>query len=190
MAEAVLRKAQTFPIYYPAEAPFTVDGASGGTPSGLVGARANLTFQINTRPHGFLGVRIRNVFAIPPFPLSTTNLTYFPSWRDIHGLDVDQDMSLELAQQNVVVRTADQGCVIGGPGIGGSYVWHPFACVYPFRGGNNVVIQLRRTVSYPLVVNATEAEVEGIFPIAKAVLVGYTYVTADIEEGGPPSSDF
>jgi hypothetical protein len=190
MGEAVLRKAQTFPIYYPAEAPFTLDGAAGGTPSSLVGATATLTFQINTRPHGFLGVRIRNVFPIPTLPLTATNQLYFPTWRDLHALDCDQDMSLDLAQQNIIVRTADQGLICGGPGLGGSFVWHPFACPYPFRGGNVITIRLRRTTSYPLVQSGTLPPVEGFFPTAKAVLVGYTYVTADIEEGQPPSSDF
>lgn len=190
MAEGILRKAQMFPIYYPAEAAFTVDGSSGGTPSGLVGASATLTFTINTRPHGFLGVRLRNVFPVPTFALATVAASYFPTWRDLHALDVDQDMSFELAQQNVVVRSADQALVVGGPGIPGSYVWHPFACPYPFRGGNNVVVRVRRTTSYPLVTNAQEQDVEGVFPVLKGLLVGYTYVTADIEEGQPPSSDF
>lgn len=187
--DAVLRKAQMFPIYYPAEAPFTADGSTGGTPSGLVGAEAVLTFTINTRPHGFLGVRLRNVFPVPAFPLTTVAAGYFPTWRDLHALDCDQDMTFQLAQQNVVVQRADQALVVGGPGIPGSFVWHPFACPYPFRGGNNVVVRVRRTTSYPLV-TAQEADVEGIFPVLKGVLVGYSYVTADIEEGGPPSSDF
>lgn len=189
MSDAILRKAQMFPIYYPAEAPFTIDGSSGGTPSGLVGATATLTFTINTRPHGFLGVRLRNVFPVPAFPLTTTAATYFPTWRDLHGLDCDQDMALELAQQNVVVRSADQALIVGGPGIGGSFIWHPFACPYPFRGGNNIVVRCRRTTSYPLV-TVNDLSVEGIFPVLKGVLVGYSYVTADIEEGGPPASDF
>lgn len=190
MAEAVLRKAQMFPIYYPAEAAFTTDGTPGGTPSGLVGARAVVTITINTRPHGFIGIRLRNVFAIPAFALRTVDASYFPSWRDIHALDVDQDVSVELAQQNVVVRRADQAELVGGPGIPGSYVWHPFACPYPFRGGNNVVVSVNRTTSYPLVTNAQQQDVEGIFPVLKVLLVGYSYVTADIEEGGPPSSRF
>ena len=83
-----------------------------------------------------------------------------------------------------------QGLVVGGPAATGPVVWHPFACPYPFRGGNNVVVRVRRTVSYPLVTNAQEQDVEGIFPVLKGLLVGYTYVTADIEEGQPPSSDF
>lgn len=190
MAEAVLRKAQSFPIYYPAQAPFLLDTTTNGAPSGLVGATATLTFQINTRPHGFIGVRLRNVFPVPTFPLTATAQTYFPTWRDLHALDVDQDMSFELAQQNVVVRSADQALIVGGPGLGGSYIWHPFACAYPFRGGNNVVVRVQRTTSYPLVVNGENPPQEGIFPVLKGVLVGYAYVTADIEEGAPPSSDF
>lgn len=190
MVDAILRKAQTFPVYYPAEAEFTAGDQPGGNPSGLVGATARLTFTINTRPHGFLGIRLRNVFEVPEFPLATVPATYFPRWADLHALDVDQDVRVELAQQNILMDRTDQALFVGGPGIGGSFVWHPFPCPYPFRGGNNVRVTVTRTTSYPLVTNAQEQDVEGIFPVCKAVLVGYSYVTGSIEEGAPPSSGF
>lgn len=187
---AILRKAQKFPVYYPGEAVFTEGGVPSGQPSGAVGAQALITITINTRPHGFLGIRLRNVFPVPEFPLEPIAQSYFPTWRDLHGLDVDQDVRVELAQQNILMDRTDQALFVGGPGIGGSFVWHPFPCVYPFRGGNNVRIFVTRTTAYPLVVDGSEPPVEGIFPVCKAVLVGYSYVTGDIEEGGPPSSGF
>lgn len=187
MAEPTLRQNQTFPVYYPGEGVFTNDGTTSGTPSGLVGAKATVKITINTRPHGFTGVRIRNVFPVPAGPLNAIAATYFPSWADLHGLDIDQDVNFNLAQQNVVMERADQAGVVGG-GIGGSYVWHPFACPYPFRGGNNVQLVLTRTTSYPLILDAQGQLVEGIFPVAKVVLVGYAYVSGQKETGSPPSS--
>ena len=191
-ADAILRKAQTFPIYYPGEARFELDSSTGGkTPSGAVGATATIIITINTRPHGFLGIRLRNVYAIPERALEPIAATYFPSWRDIHALDGDQDVKMDLAQQNVTADRTDQNLLVGGPvASGGGVVWHPFACPYPFRGGNNVTIEVRRTTAYPLILPLTDDPVEGIFPVCKAVLVGYSYVTGDVEEGGPPSSGF
>lgn len=190
MAEPTLRGAQRFPVYYPHEAAFTVGDTAGGDPSGQVGATARLTFTINTRPHAFIGLRLRNVYPIPERPLEATAQSYFPTWRDVHALDVDQDVRFELAQQNVLMERTDQALFVGGPGMGGSFVWHPFPCPYPFRGGNNISVTVRRTTSYPLIVgpDSQSPPEEGIFPVCKGVLVGWSYVTGQIEEGGPPSS--
>jgi hypothetical protein len=185
---AELRRAQTFPIYYAGESRFTTDGQPGSQASGLVGSTANITITINTRPHGFTGLRIRNVYPIPSAALAEPYDSYFPSWADIKLLDSDQDVEVNLAEQNVVVKRADQGAMLGGGAT--SYVWHPFACPYPFRGGNNINIIVKRTVSYPLIVGPDETPVQGIFPVCKVVLVGYAYVTGQQEEGGPPSTDW
>lgn len=185
-ATPTLRRQQTFPIFYPAEGRFTVDGTASTNPSGLQGAKAVLTFTINTRPHGFIGLRLRNVYPMPSAELVPPGPAYFPSWSDIKLLDHDQDVAINLAQQNVIVKRADQACVMGGGP--GSPVWHPWACPYPFRGGNNVTVEVTRTVSYPLIVGADEQPVQGFFPVCKGVLVGYAYVSGKLEEGAPPAS--
>lgn len=183
-----LKKRQTFPIYYAAEGRFTADGSASTPPSGQQGAKATLTFTINTRPHGFVGLRLRNVYPMPAAALFPPGPSYFPSWADIKLLDSDQDINIDLAQQNVTAKKADQGATIGGGP--GAPVWHPWACPYPFRGGNNLTVVVTRTVSYPLITGPNEQPVEGIFPVCKGVLVGYAYVSGQAEDGAPPASNW
>lgn len=188
---ATLRKYQRFPVYYSGTAQFVVsDGAvDARRASGQIGAKATVSIAINTRPHEFIGMRIRNVYAVPQFPLTETAQSYFPTFRDIRTIDVDQDVETDLSQQNLIMKTADQALVTGGP-TSGPVVWHPFACPYPFRGGNNVNVTITRTTAYPLVVNDNNEEIEGIFPVAKVVLFGWALVKGRYAQGSPPSTGF
>lgn len=158
---------QTFPIYYPGSAEFQEDTAPGAG----VGATAVITVPINTRPHMLTGIRLANVYAIPEELRTVDGLAY------LKHIDQQQEISSQLAQQNVVVRPTLQKLVTGDDGIH----WHPFELPYPFRGGNNIVLNLQRLIAYPdEIVSVT----------VKAVLVGWAYVDGKFPPAGPPSTGF
>jgi hypothetical protein len=174
---------QLFPIYYPAEAQFLSDAGDAVASRGAV---ATLSFSITTRPFALVGVRLRNLYELPAEGVtfqveggSPPVRTFYPPELESYlaRLDADQDVAVELAQQNIVIRPANQQLVQGADGIH----WHPFACPFPFRGGNNVVVRARRRTAYP----------DAIGPVAlQGLLVGWQYVS-DADPGGhPPSSGF
>lgn len=179
-----LTSPQKFPIYYPAEAEFTNDQDVPGVPAGSV---ANLTFSITTRPFALVGIRLRNLYQLPPNGIIFTNDEIQPPESRVlfppelapwmKKLDGDQDIVVELAQQNIVIRPSNQELVTGKEGIH----WHPFACPFPFRGGNNVTCRVTRRTPYP-------SEIEAM--TVQADLIGWQYVT-DADPGGhPPSTGF
>lgn len=178
-----MTRPQLFPIYYPAEAEFLNDEGGAAASRGSV---ATLTFQITTRPFALVGVRLRNLYELPPEGITFERDGGEPPARTFYPpelieyfkrIDADQDVSVELAQQNIVIRPANMALVQGEDGIH----WHPFACAFPFRGGNNVVVRTRRRVAYP----------EAVGPVTlQGLLVGWQYVS-DADPGGhPPSSGF
>lgn len=176
---AKLFNTQRFPIYYPGRAQFV---NANGDPSGAAGSTATATVTLNTRPHALVGLRIRNVYQPPAAADAVAFGPLFSTWRDLKLLDVEQDITLDLAQQSVIIRAASQSLITG---PGGS-VWHPFACPYPFRGGNNIVVTLRRNVAYPL--GAQQQEV--ITPTVELLLFGYSFVKGNMPPGSPPSSEY
>lgn len=173
---------QKFPIYYPAEAEFQADNGGAGVPGGAV---ATLTFSITTRPFALVGIRWRNLYEIPQTGVEfvdpdgqNAQRFYPPDLVDYFArLDNDQDLTVELAQQNIVIRPTNGQLVQGNDGIH----YHPFPCPFPFRGGNNVTCTVRRRTAYPA---------ELLSATVQATLIGWQYVT-DADPGGhPPSTGF
>jgi hypothetical protein len=186
MQQATIRKPQRFPVYYPGEAQFLRDGQ----PSGARGAEAVATIELNTAPHEFVGLRVTNDY---PSPL-VANLDDAEDIARLDALtrillaaDQRQDITIELAQQNLVVRRVFQAALTGGDSRTGT-VFLPFPCPFPFRGGNSITIRAVRTQDYPVV--ATDAEVAVIFPTLKCGLVGWVYREGQFEPGNPPVSGF
>lgn len=181
---------QRFPIYYEGVGEFK---DADGDPSGAVGAVADVPISINNRPHELVGVRVVNVYEqLPLFEtieiiVQTDPLVIERKVQGVAGLglpledlcchlqrlDGDQSLRVELAQQNVVVRDLHQRTMTGRDGVH----WHPFACSYPFRGGNNVVCRLVRLTSYP----------EIITPTVHVTLVGWIWVSDEGVEPQPPA---
>jgi hypothetical protein len=167
-----VRHPQRFPIMYPGSALF-VDADS--EPSGAAGAIAHVPITLNTRPHEITGFRVRNLYEVPPSLQDEDGMAY------LRYLDDAQDIRTDLAQQNVIVRPADQRLIVGAGGVH----WHPFECPYPFRGGNNIVFDVTRTLSYP---STQEEPLTNI--VCKVLVVGWAYMDDETAPGSPPSTDF
>lgn len=166
---------QKFSLAYPGEAVF--QPPSSESPQVIAGSVARITIPLTTRPYALTSIRIRNVYEIPEVDFNGTTFQP-PQLVDYFArIDDDQDVKVELAQQNVVVDPANQALVQGAKGIH----WHPLACPYPFRGGNNVVLTIRRRTAYP-------PEVAQV--VVQAVLTGWQYSASAAPGGTPPSSNF
>jgi hypothetical protein len=159
---------QKFPIYYPGNAQFQ---DQDGQPSGLIGAQAIVEIGLNNRPHEIIGIRVQNVYALPAERPQDPDLCCL-----LDRLDGEQLVSLDLAQQNVIVESMLQTTLTGKNGIH----WHPFACSYPFRGGNNLRLTFRRLTSYP----------PEFFPVVHVTAVGWVWVSDELPAGAPPSTGF
>lgn len=134
---------ELFPIYYPlGPQPFR-DG--NGVPSGARGAEATLNADLSNFAHMFLGVRLSNVYDTPSDPTAddVNLLTYLKD-----HVDGEQTMTIQLAQQSVIVSGVLQKHVTGGYD---GYYWHPFPVPFPMAGANNIQIRLIRQTPYPLV---------------------------------------
>jgi hypothetical protein len=170
---------QRFPVVYPAKAQFK----SGSNEDAQAGATAKLQFTLNNNPHEITGLRIRNVYEIPDAYLLAG---FGTDW--LQRKDGEQDLVVRMAQQNIVVDEANQVAVLGNDGIH----WHPFELPYPFRGGNNVTVDVNRTTSYRWVVQNGEVvdEITIKSVTVTAALVGWMYVGPGGVMSGPPSTEF
>ena len=173
-----LYKMQKFPIYYPGAGEFQ---DADGNPSGAAGSEATVEIGLNNRPHEIVGVRIVNVYErVVPVPEIDTGDVELPQNVEtcclLGDLDDDQTVQIDLAQQNVIVRAIHQRTLCGKQGIH----WHPFPCSYPFRGGNNMFVRLRRLTSYPA----------AVLPKVRVTVIGWMYVSDELPPGSPPSTDF
>ncbi len=168
-------KYQKFGLIYSGEAVFTNANNQPGVPAGSV---ARITIPITTRPYALTGVRIRNLVPIPAVVDFEGQQVAAPALVDYFDrLNDDQDVTIDLSQQNVVVRPTNQALMQGAKGIH----WHPFACPYPMRGGNNVVVDVKRRTAYPEEVGQVTCQV---------ALVGWQYVNSAALGGTPPSTGF
>lgn len=197
MADPV--KMQRFPIYYEGVAQFK---NADGEPSGAAGSEALVEIGLNNRPHEIVGVRVVNVYEVadlyeqieypvpgvdPPvttresIPVAGFNLPSGDACCFLERLDGDQLMTLQLAQQNVIVRNLHQRTMTGKAGVH----WHPFACAYPFRGGNNIDLTFRRLTSYPAPVNAQDELL--LAPSVFVTVLGWVWVSDEGVEPQPPA---
>lgn len=182
---------------------------SNRLPSGARGAEAVVDIGLNNRPHELVGVRVTNVYEITDLfeqilipipntdpivnerkniPIAGFNLPEGDACCFLERLDGDQLMSLELAQQNVIVRDLHQKTMTGRAGVH----WHPFPCAYPFRGGNNITCRFRRLTSYPINAAAAEEDQAIIVPVVHVTVLGWVWVSDSEAEQwkGPPSTGF
>lgn len=198
MADEKIYRPQKFPVYYDGVGEFKNEG---GEPDGRRGSIARIQIPINNRPHEVVGVRIRNSYPRFPTPVSEGQepideqgedpVIVANAWNDggglcclLQDLDDEQTVEIELAQQNVIVRGIHQRTLCGANGIH----WHPFPCSYPFRGGNNMSIRIRRLQDYPF--DPLDPLGTVIKPTAYVTVLGWMFVTDELPAGGPPSTDF
>jgi len=167
---------QRFPVIYSAQAQFKV----GSSESAAAGAVAKLQFAINNNPHEITGLRVKNVYEVPPEFLELAR----PDGMDyLDRLDQEQTLTMRMAQQNIVVDATLQSLVCGtGPH------WHPFELPYPFRGGNNVTVDVNRLTGYTLPGSDPLVTVDAV--TVQAALVGWMYVGPGGVLSGPPSTGF
>jgi len=176
MSEIDLKNYQRFPVVYPAQAQFKV----GGNESADANAVAKLQFSLNNNPHEITGLRLTNTYDIPPEFLSLA----IPDGPDyLTRLDMEQTITMRMAQQNVVLSDTHQKLVTGADGIH----WHPFELPYPFRGGNNVTVDVKRITAYTLPGSDPLITIDAV--TVYAALVGWMYV-GPMVESGPPSTGF
>lgn len=136
---------QTFPIYYPMGSKPFHDGS--GNASGAVGATARLEKDLSNFAHMFMGLRIDNVYALPPGdqgqdpdPDVVQAFRTYKEW-----LDAEQTVTINLAQQNVTADRLFQRQLTGAGGIN----WHPFPAPFPMAGANNITVEITRVTAYP-----------------------------------------
>lgn len=167
---------QRFPVIYSAKAQFK----AGSKESGAAGSVAKLQFAINNNPHEITGLRIKNVYEVPTEFLSLAQ----PDGIDyLNRLDQEQTLTMRMAQQNVVVDETLQSLVCG-DGVH----WHPFELPYPFRGGNNITVDVNRLTSYSLPGSDPLVTIDAV--TVQAAIVGWMYVGPGGVLSGPPSSQF
>lgn len=162
-----------WPLYYKDESQFRL----GTTPSGLAGAKANLAFTINNRPHHVYGIR----FAIS-YELDTAFEAENYGFRQAMsegGTDFGFDVTIDLSQTNVTNIELDARTLVGKSGV----VWHPFPVPLRIRGGNNVKCNCVRKLSYPAVGDPAAVPV----PTVQGVLVT-GQMLSDAFPAGPPGS--
>jgi hypothetical protein len=173
---------QRFPIVYGASAQFK----TGSNESAAAGAVAKLQFALNNNPHEITGLRLWNSYEIPEGFLS-----------DLEGggplllarLDGQQTITMRMAQQNVVIDEVLQPLLTGGGGVtGAAEHWHPFELPYPFRGGNNITVDVTRLTGYANVNQDPVVTIDAV--TVYAAVVGWMYVGPGGVLSGPPSTGF
>jgi hypothetical protein len=147
---------EAFPLEYSAESAFL---NAAGVPSGAVGARAVLSFELNNWPHVAYGIRLVNVYALPSTP-DALDLDTYRTCKE--WLDDDQLVSINLARQNITTNTGvHQRTLQGRVGLH----WHPFPKPYLFRGANNCSVEVTRLVDYPTIGDAP------VLPVLRGTLI-------------------
>jgi hypothetical protein len=168
---------EEFPLYYEAHAQFKLNG----NPSGATSAQAVLTFELNNYPHIVYGVRLVNTTEIPQTALNAN--PSLPLNLLEGGIDEDQVIAIDLAQQNIITRPIHQRTLVGQAGRN----WHPFPAPYLLRGGNNVKLTATRLHGYPQV--TVGEELVNLLPSLFGTLVTGVLVSDKFPASGPPSTD-
>lgn len=140
--------------------PFQLNGA----PSGAVGAIARLSVAIDNFPEFVLGVRINNVYPLPPNPNEITMALY----RNLkEHTDGEQTVLYRVSQQSVTTNLPLQMHITGRPD--GQH-WHSFPVPYPIAGANNIQLEIQRITPYPLSWPSSDP-VTPILPVCYITLV-------------------
>lgn len=129
------KQVQRLPVYFPGSARFQ---DANGAPSGKRGAIATVSVTINLLPQWLTGIRLKNVYPVPEI-FQNANVVY------LRELDGEQTVMTDLTQSNILVRDGLQSLMTGVAG----YHWHPLPTPYPWGGGNNLTITVRRLTDYP-----------------------------------------
>lgn len=165
------------PKIYPKEAPFELDGQ----PSGDVGANLEVTFPLDNFPDHIYGLRGRVVYALPQ-AFENANLD-FRAHMKTGGTDEGFDIQVTLTQSNITTGWVDASTFWGSGGVH----WHPLPVPYKLRGGNNVVVQARRTIAYPHPTFGDPAQTLNVAPTLKLTLVTGVLIS-DMAPGSAPGS--
>lgn len=131
---------QYFAHYIALEAvPFQLNGA----PSGAVGAIARLNVAMDNFPEFLLGIRVSNVYPLPP-NLTETTMALYRSLKEF--TDGEQTLSYKVSQQSVTTNLPLQLHITG---RSDGQHWHSFPVPYPLAGANNIQIEMQRLTAYP-----------------------------------------
>ncbi len=174
---STLYDVEEFPLYYEGHEQFKLDGL----PSSARGATADVLIPINNYSHLMYGIRVVNSYDLPAAFFSANPA--FKQQMLEGGVDSDQSVFIDLAQQNVIARPMHQRTLTGQAGRN----WHPFPAPYPFRGGNNLHVVLRRLNPYPLVLDG-DVLVQ-VFPTVHVTLVCGVLVSDAFPASGAPSTN-
>lgn len=149
-------EAQWFPQYLPfGPVPFK-DAA--GVESGARGAVARPSRSLPNFPILFIGLRISNVFELPPQPTLTDLATYEACKR---FLDNEQNVFINLSQQNITAEAVLQSQLTGNGGI----YWSPFAVPFPMAGSNSISLEITRRTPYPFIGD------EAVKPVVEVTII-------------------
>jgi hypothetical protein len=164
-----------YPLFYNETSQFLANSEA----SGVRGAMARVTCTLSNYPHAVFGVVLENVYEVPDEFLAV-DPDYYVRQRQ-GGIDDKQSARIQLTQQNVTQQPVPQSVFTGGPGG----VWRPWPTIYWFRAANQIVVEVRRLVSYPAIVNGVN-----IFrPVPE---VNVTFITAQLNSdyfpGAAPGS--
>lgn len=165
------------PKYYPREAPFLL----GDQPSGDVGAALKVDFGLDNFPDHVYGLRGRIVYALPN-EFEVENLD-FRSHMKAGGTDEGFDIQVTLTQSNITTGWVDATTFWGSQGIH----WHALSVPYKLRGGNNIVVEARRSISYPHPTYGDPAQTLNVAPTLKLTLVTGVLIS-DLMPGSAPGS--
>lgn len=147
---------QIFPYYNFAGSVRFLDGA--GLPNAIAGARANLTFSIDSFPIMLIGVRFETVWPIVEEPTAEDVAIYELVQRVV---DPAYTVDVKLSSQSIVGKPIPVSSLQGK----GGYVWHNFPTPYAMAGSNTFDFDLVRLTSYPKV------QGERIVPTVNVTLV-------------------
>lgn len=163
--------------YYPKEGPFKI----GTTPSGDVGAEVKLDFSLDNYPDIIYGIRGVVEYSLPE-AFENDHLD-FRMLMAAGKVDEAYTVEVTLTQSNITVGPIAAATFWGSGGIN----WHALAVPYKLRGGNNVVIKARRTVSYPHPTFGDPEQTLLVTPTLKVTMVTGVLV-ADLMPGSAPGS--
>jgi hypothetical protein len=163
--------------YYPKEAPFLLSR----NPSGDEGAECKFEFSLDNYPDIIYGLRGTVVYALPA-AFENENFNFRQLMKQ-GGVDEGFDIEVTLTQSNITTGWVPAPNFWGSQGIN----WHPLAVPYMLRGGNNVTVKARRTISYPHPTFGDPEQTLNVAPTLKLTLVTGVLV-ADTMPGSAPGS--
>lgn len=144
------------------------------SPSGDVGARANVVISLDNWPEAVVGVRVAFSYVIPAAYLNSNPMAAVGFDQVVDQCNIDVTFAQQnLTDENVHLRTFQ--------GYPGGLIYVPLPVPQMMRGANQVKIRLTRLMAMPTVDNSI------IVPTAHFTVVGVSLMS-DFAPGGTPGS--